>query len=124
MKRKNFEITMNGKKLAISHTYNSAVKKVADLVGEIAKERGETFNLVDSSVSREGFCAVAGERVWISPKKALFFKINLIQDKDSNEKCSGMRLMAAGAVADNFRLRKRLPRITALAKRIGLIKSK
>lgn len=64
MKRENFLITSTEGHEVIKFKWNSANREVENLIGEVAKNEGSNWNLVESESEKQGFHHISGVRVW------------------------------------------------------------
>ena len=76
MKRKNFEIRLNGKVTNIKHAFNSSVRDIEKQVKIIATNKHINYYLTDASIDRE---TLSGHRTWKSDNgDILNFRISQI----------------------------------------------
>jgi len=86
MKRKSYDISLDGKIVATRFAWNSAVRAVEQLVGERARlaavehERGIEYRLIATTIDRsptDKYTVVSGRRTWQSSIETLHFVITL-----------------------------------------------
>lgn len=77
--RKNYEIKLNDKVIAIKHAWNSSIKHIEKLVGETAKLENTTYNYcsVSELIKDERGNNIKGNVIWTSPKNTLKYTIEL-----------------------------------------------
>ena len=80
MKRKNFQITVNGiSHPVVKHAWNAAVRETEKIARETAAAKNEVLELVDSKSFKTGFYFVSGLRVWKGTTTSLVMKIEEFQ---------------------------------------------
>lgn len=77
MKRQNFDISLNGKVIAVCHTWNASIRKIENYVKIRAQSLDIEYELIDAHSEKNGSHHVRGHRTWRGSDAILRYEIAL-----------------------------------------------
>ncbi len=79
MKRKNYEIRLNGELVMVKHAWNASCKAIESLVKDMANQTKQNFTLIEIKGEKNVSGYFTGSRVWQGSNGALLnYTINLV----------------------------------------------